>query len=94
MDSCAGCHNITEVLLKMALNTMQSINQLLWLFSDERNSKFVHTNSTPVLQSRRDSGFSITSMDVEEADEGLDEQDGSPPTNTTVADNDPKQASW
>ena len=27
MDRCTGCHNITEILLKMALNTIQSINQ-------------------------------------------------------------------
>ena len=27
MDRCTGCSNITEILLKMALNTIQSINQ-------------------------------------------------------------------
>ena len=26
MDRCTGCHNITEILLKTALNTIQSIN--------------------------------------------------------------------
>ena len=27
MDRCTGCHDITEILLKTALNTIQSINQ-------------------------------------------------------------------
>ena len=27
MDMCTGCRDMTEILLKMALNTMQSINQ-------------------------------------------------------------------
>ena len=29
MDMCTDCCDITEMLLKMALNTIQSINQLL-----------------------------------------------------------------
>ena len=32
MDRCTGCCDITEILLKMALNTIQSINQLIQLF--------------------------------------------------------------
>ena len=27
MDRCTGCHDITEILLKTSLNTIQSINQ-------------------------------------------------------------------
>ena len=27
MDRCTGCHNITEILLKTALNTIQSISR-------------------------------------------------------------------
>ena len=29
MDRCTGCSDITEILLKMTLNTIQSINQTL-----------------------------------------------------------------
>ena len=31
MDRCSGCHDITEMLLKTAFNTIQSINQVLYV---------------------------------------------------------------
>ena len=37
MDRSTGRHNMTEILLKMALNTMQSINQSFSL-------RFVNSN--------------------------------------------------
>ena len=29
MDRCTGCHDITEIPLKTAVNTIQSVNQLI-----------------------------------------------------------------
>ena len=43
MDRCTGHHNITEVLLKMALNTIQSIN----LNPLTNIPTFKHLNSLP-----------------------------------------------
>ena len=38
MDRCTGCRDITEILFKTALNTMQSINQSLKLAAKPNSS--------------------------------------------------------
>ena len=49
MDRCTGCCDITEILLKMALNTLQSINQSinfreLMMVSESIHSSLITNN--------------------------------------------------
>ena len=32
MDRCTGCHDLTEIVLKTALNTIQSINHIFYVY--------------------------------------------------------------
>ena len=41
MDRCTGCHDITEVLLKMTLNIIQSVGKILF-FGKVLNWTFCH----------------------------------------------------
>ena len=50
MDRCIGRRNITEILLKMALNTIQSINLALNVYrGSPLNIENIVEQDTPVL---------------------------------------------
>ena len=53
MDRCTGRHDITEILLKTALNTIQSINQLYWYITKSFSSYLVNQNFSKPFPKRQ-----------------------------------------
>ena len=73
MDRCTGCRNITEILLKMALDTIQSITRSILRIEDLDFSyvfHFIHYHlSVSILQQVNFSGNKIRSL------KGLEDHD-------------------